>query len=169
VASRIRLIAGRTCSLLVLLLLIGCRDSVPTTHVDVAIGDRMYALELAVDDLSRARGLGGRTSVPDDGGMLFVFPEAAERTFWMKDCLTDIDIMFLGPTGRVLSTYTMTTEPPRRSDESEAAYERRLTPYTSQGDAQYAIELRPGAITDLGIQVGDRINLDSNALKALLR
>jgi len=67
----------------------------------------MYALELAVDDLSRARGLGGRTSVPDDGGMLFVFPEAAERTFWMKDCLTDIDIMFLGPTGRVLSTEVM--------------------------------------------------------------
>ena len=43
---------------------------------------------------SRSTGMMGREYL--DGGMLFLFPGIAERSFWMKDCLIHLDIIFIG-------------------------------------------------------------------------
>jgi uncharacterized membrane protein (UPF0127 family) len=87
----------------------------------------------------------------------------------MRDCLIDIDIMFLDPLGTVLATHAMTAEEPRRPGESMVDYETRLERYSSGRPAQFAIELRGGMIEDLGVRKGDRIELDYNRLKRLAR
>ncbi|MCA9297127.1 MAG: DUF192 domain-containing protein [Phycisphaerales bacterium] len=156
---------ARAALLLIVIALNGCAEHSARTHENVTINGETFRLELAVDNDARALGLGGRTSIEPDGGMLFVFPDADERSFWMKNCLTPMDIMFLGPTGRITAMYEMPVEPPRRSDESDVAYELRLKSYRSNGRAQYAIELAPGSITRLGVQVDDRIILNFADLK----
>lgn len=135
----------------------------------VTLGDRSFTLRLAIDEKARERGLGGVEEIPADGGMLFVFPDAAVRNFWMRDCVIDLDIAFLDPFGIVTAVHTMPKEPPRGPQESESSYQARLKRYTSAVPAQFAIEVRPGTLAELGIKRGDRIALDLPRLKAAAR
>ncbi len=70
-----------------------------------------FQIEIADTDATRERGLGGRTSLPADRGMLFVFEKADSRHFWMKDCYMAIDIAFLDDAGRIINLETMAMEP----------------------------------------------------------
>jgi uncharacterized membrane protein (UPF0127 family) len=118
-----------------------------------------FELEVAADPASRERGLMGRAEVDPRGGMLFVFPDEAPRTFWMRDCLVDIDIAFLDARGRVTASYTMRAEPPQGKEESEARYFARLRQYPSLAPARYAVELRAGTLARLGLRAGGSVDV----------
>lgn len=133
----------------------------------VRIGDRDFKLELSLSRERRRIGLGGRTSLADDEGMLFAFPRAATQRFWMYDCLMDIDIAYLDPIGYVTAVHTMRKEPPRGPEEDELDYQARLPGYPSVYPAQFVIELAPGMFERLGIEAGDRIEIDADRLKML--
>lgn len=148
--------------------------------VRVPIGGRTFKLELAADTLTRTKGLGGRAEIAEDGGMLFVFPDQQVQVlqFLMRDCLTDIDIVFLDPSGRITAMHGMKVEPPRGPGEGVAgnldsresfAYESRLRRYSSRFPAQFAIELRGGTLPGLKLEAGQKISLDTAALKAKAR
>ena len=77
-----------------------CTSSTQQTAVEVVIKGEMFLLELSTDMPSRINGLMQRTTIPDHGGMLFVFTDAQERSFWMANCMVNIDILFLGRTTR---------------------------------------------------------------------
>ena len=152
------------------LLLGGCGDSVPPKDGDfepVTLGGRSFELELAMAPPSRRKGLGGRETLPDDGGMFFVFPDARPRRFWMYDCLMSIDIAFIDPIGYVTAVHTMPPEELRGEQESLLDYEERLSGYSSAYPAQFAIELAPGSFDALGIAAGDRISIPPERLKML--
>lgn len=112
----------------------------------VEIRGRRFRLEIADNDEKRVKGLSGRTEIAEDGGMLFVFPRPQQAAFVMRDCLVDIDIIFLDTFGQVLSTYEMEVENPRQPGESAEEYEERLKRYHSRGPAQFVIELRGGTL-----------------------
>ena len=59
-------------------------------------------LDYATTPAARERGLGWRTNVSDDYGMLFVFPKDDTYGFWMKDTLVSLDIFWLDDKGRVI-------------------------------------------------------------------
>lgn len=134
-------------------------EALPTRTV--FLSGTAYELELASDPASRERGLMGRTEIPARGGMLFAFPDDAPRAFWMKDCLIDIDIAFLDARGVVVATHRMRAEPPRRLDESEAAYAARLRHYASGVPARFAVELRAGSLAQLGLDPGDPVDVSA--------
>lgn len=131
----------------------------------VEIAGRSFFLETAVDNETRIRGLSGRTHIEEDGGMLFVFPRPAQLNFVMRDCPIPIDIMYLDPAGRVVAMHEMVPEEPRRPEESEQEYERRLKLYPSRYSAQFVIELRGGMLDELGVKEGDKVTLDIAGLK----
>jgi uncharacterized membrane protein (UPF0127 family) len=139
----------------------------------VVIGEREFNLELALDDASRARGLMHRDHIDEHGGMLFVFPNSkvGPQSFWMKNCLVDMDIIYLDGSGRITAMHRMKALPPRRGDETEAAYEARVQrhAYPSGYPAQFAIELRSGWLDQLNLKVEDRIELDLPRLKAMAK
>jgi uncharacterized membrane protein (UPF0127 family) len=135
----------------------------------VRIGGETFRLELAADPETRRVGLMHRAELAPDGGMLFVFPGARERSFWMGHCRIDIDVLFLDARGRVTATHRMRAEAPQGPDESDAAYRRRLPRYPSRGPAQYAIELAAGSLDRLGVEPGDRIDLELSRLAARAR
>ena len=131
----------------------------------VVIAGETFRLEPAVNAKARQRGLGGRKKIVDHGGMLFVFPDARRRSFYMKDCVIDIDIMFLDDRGRITAVHKMIKESPRREDESVRVYERRLKLYPSRRPVRFAIELESGSIERLKLKPGLTIPLDLPRLK----
>lgn len=64
------------------------------------------SLQFALTPAARALGLGGRTSVPSDYGMLFVFPSDGYYGFWMKNTLVPLDMFWLNDKGQVISMAT---------------------------------------------------------------
>lgn len=60
-----------------------------------AIGQMRYAVQLAINPAEWSQGLSGRPGLPLDEGMLFLFPNAAKRSFWMKDMFFPIDIIWI--------------------------------------------------------------------------
>lgn len=133
----------------------------------VTIKGETFELEIAADNASRQLGLGGRESIPEHGGMLFIFDQPMLLQFHMKDCLTDIDIIFLDGGGRITALHEMAAEPPRRENETEAEYVSRLTKYGSGRPAMFAIELRAGWLDQLDLQVQDKIEMNLARLKDL--
>lgn len=135
----------------------------------VTLGGKEFHVELAASDPVRMMGLSGRPEIAEDSGMLFVFPDAQERYFVMRDCPIPIDIIFLDAQGRFLATHEMQPEAPRAESETSEVYEARLKQYTSAGPMQFAIELRGGTIRTLGLRTGDSSGIDTERLKRLAR
>ena len=158
-------------SLLAAMICSGCADtnSSGPRFETVVISDHSFNLELALDDLSRTDGLMHRESVAEDGGMLFVFPEAQVRSFWMGNCVIDIDLIFLDGRGRITALHRMKKAESQRDGESDFAYQQRLPSYWSNYPAQFVIELRAGWLDRLNLHIDDRIELDVDRLKALAR
>lgn len=138
------------------------------TYAATIAGQR-FSLVVSSSDATRQRGLGGVREIAADGGMIFVFPDCRMRGFWMKDCLTDMDIVYLDALGYVTAVHTMRKEPPRRADESDFAYEERLPRYSSVLPSQFVIELRPGRAAELGVRTQQKVELDRDALVAAAR
>jgi uncharacterized membrane protein (UPF0127 family) len=136
---------------------------------EIVIAGEVFKLEIAADAPSRARGLMERTEIDEHGGMLFIYRDARPRSFWMKNCLVDIDLLYLGSKGRIVACHKMKKEPPRRADETESAYEWRLKSYRSRRSAQFVIELKAGTIDRLKLERGQTIKLDYSRLRKTAR
>jgi len=74
----------------------------PTWAVAVLPSGHEFTLEVAADEGSRARGYMGRDRIGAREGMIFVFDEDARHAFWMKDCKTSIDMVWLDANLRVV-------------------------------------------------------------------
>lgn len=157
----------------------GCDESASGNVQTVKIGGKWFHLEVAADEPTRMKGLGQRDHIEDDGGMLFVFDSMFPRqfpngsAFVMRDCPTDIDIIYLDANGRVGKMYAMKAEPPRGPDEGAVGsfdnqkYESRLKKYPSVYPIQFAIELKGGTLATLEgkIHEGDKIDFPVEELK----
>jgi uncharacterized protein len=104
-------------------------------------------VEIAADDASRAHGLMDRASMPEDHGMLFVFPDAQIRTFWMKDTLIPLDMLFLNADGKLVTLTADAT--PCKADPCAI--------YPSTRPARYVLELNAGVAAKLGLRGGDAV------------
>ncbi|MEQ8769568.1 MAG: DUF192 domain-containing protein [Phycisphaerales bacterium] len=141
----------------------------------VTLDGREFALEIAADDATRTKGLAMRESIDPDGGMIFVFPDAQLRRFVMRDCLTDIDVIFLDAAGNITAMHHMPMEPPRGEGEGEVGdylnlpYHRRLPTYSSRFNSQFVIELAGGTLETLDLSRGDHVDIDPDRLKSYLR
>ena len=59
----------------------------------IVLNDKKYPLEVKYTSKSKSQGMMGRKNL--NGGMLFIFNEPENQSFWMKNCLIDLDIVFL--------------------------------------------------------------------------
>lgn len=107
-------------------------------------------LELALTYEEQEKGLMGRTELAPDAGMLFVFDAPRRLGFWMKNTLIPLDVVFIDPEKRVVDIQTMPPCPP----------ELELCPnYTAKEPAQYALEINGGRAEQIGLKVGDQLQL----------
>ena len=78
-------------------------------------GEHAFWVEIADDEAERARGLMYREPLADDRGMLFQFPDMAERGFWMENTPSPLDIVYIDDQGRIVSIARHTTPYSRQS------------------------------------------------------
>ncbi len=99
-----------------------------------------FSVEIADDPGEWEQGLMRRTRLNDNTGMLFMFKEAQPLSFWMKNTLIPLDIVFFDTDNRFLSAKTME---PCASDPCAI--------YPSDGSALTAFEVSAGTVKRLGI------------------
>jgi len=122
--------------------------------VIVHAGDKEipFDVELARTTEEHSRGLMNRASLPQGQGMLFIFSRPSHQTFWMKNTLIPLDILFFDKNRKLLSISP--NVPPCKADPCQT--------YMSDGDAQYVLELAGGTAKASGIQVGDELTIDAD-------
>lgn len=103
-----------------------------------------FRVELARSGEEQARGLMFRTAMGADEGMLFPRNPPGLASFWMKNTVIPLDIIFIGVDGRVSNIEAM-AEP------------YSLIPRQSVGAAMAVLELNGGRAAELGIAPGDRV------------
>lgn len=153
-----------------IMMLISCsKPAIVDGKAVVNLDGTAYELTIVADDATRERGLGGVTSLPENGGMLFAFPDSKMRSFVMRDCVIDIDIIFLDSTGRIVAMHHMPVEDPKKPEESMMEYELRLKRYSSRFSSQYAIEILGGKLEGMSLTEGQQIDLDTDYLKSIVQ
>jgi len=103
-------------------------------------------LDVARTTEAQAMGLMGRTSLPQDGGMAFLFDEQTTAAFWMKDTLIPLSILFWQGDGRIIDILDMR---PCRTDPCPV--------YRASGPYVGAIEMNRGVFERLGVEIGDTL------------
>lgn len=71
--------------------------------INIRIANKKYKVQVAETDEEKQKGLQGVTSLPEDEGMLFVFEEPDEISFWMKDTKIPLDVIFIDEDLQVIS------------------------------------------------------------------
>ena len=116
--------------------------------IDASGGQKVEVrVEIADDGYEQGWGLMYRTALAEDRGMLFVYPDEEERSFWMRNTLIPLSIAFMDSEGRIVDIQDMKAlddDPPH---------------YVSAEPAQYALEVNKGFFEERGVDVGDRANL----------
>lgn len=87
------------------------------------------------------------TSLPDDGGMIFPFQPPKEQSFWMRNTLIPLDIIFIRANGSIA-----------RITHAQAMDD---TPLPSGEPVIGVLEIRAGRSAELGIEVGDKVSWKS--------
>lgn len=109
-------------------------------------------VEIADTPAARERGLMDRILPDDQTGMLFIFPEAASRTFWMRNTPASLDMLFADSEGRIIH---IAPETRPFSDQH----------YPSHGPARYVLETRGGFASRHGVVPGMRLKYHSAPLQ----
>ena len=109
----------------------------------ILVGHQRVTVEVAATPSARRRGLMHRQSLPDDRGMLFIFPQEKLLTFWMKDTHIPLSIAFAREDGTIVRIADL--EP--RSEQ----------PVSSRSPARYALEMNRGWFARHGVLEGDAI------------
>jgi len=87
------------------LALAGCRDRGPVAVIRGPGAAVEVSLEVAATPAERERGLMYRTSLAEGRGMLFVFDEDRNHSFWMKNTLIPLDLLFIARDGTVVGIH----------------------------------------------------------------
>ena len=118
---------------------------VATITVDTERGPHSFRVELANDSASQQRGLMFRKTLAPDAGMLFDFHQLVNVSFWMKDTILPLDILFIGPDG------TISSIAPDAVPYSE-------TPIPSAEPVRAVLEINAGQAAALGIEPGGKVH-----------
>jgi uncharacterized membrane protein (UPF0127 family) len=118
----------------------------PAVTVHAGKGDAKVNVELALTPETQMRGLMFRTELDENAGMLFVFPEEKERTFWMSNTPIPLDIIYIRSDATIVSIAANTVP-----------YSERTIP--SRGAARYVLEVPGGWAERHGVKAGDRLTL----------
>lgn len=111
------------------------------------VGQSTYALDIASSKTDQQKGLGGRKSLAQNRGMLFVFDTPGTQCFWMKDMHFAIDIIWLDAAKKMTSVVPSV---------SPNTYPMQ---YCGDATTKYVIELNAGEAKRAGLTVGQRVSL----------
>ncbi len=119
-----------------------CRED--TVWIRGAFGEARFSVEIADDPQERATGLMHRTEMASAAGMLFVYPNPQALSFWMRNTLIELDMLFIDPKGIVQHIH-------------HRAQPLNETPIPGGDGLTHVLEINGGLSQMLGIRVGDQL------------
>lgn len=111
--------------------------------VDITIGDKKYKVEIADTPEKQEKGLMSRESLPENQGMLFIYDEPQDLSYWMKNTLISLDIIFIDDDMEVVSV-----------KQGQPMSEEPIT----EDDVQYVLEVNSNS----GIEEGDQLVIEDS-------
>lgn len=140
-------LAGRDAIVALVLFLASCARSHSAT-VELVNAHRTIpvAVELAATPDARQLGLMYRDALAPGTGMLFIFPQVAPQSFWMKNTRIPLDILFIADDGKIVRLHA------------------RTTPFSEQSlpsgtPVRFVLEVPGGWCAENGIGEGDTVRL----------
>ena len=131
---------ARLASAALLMTLAGCASA---GQPWVELGGERSRVEIADDDIERARGLMFRDHLPDGTGMLFIHPREERQAYWMKNTRIALDILYFDSARRLVS---------QQRDVPPCSLGDGCPAYPSSGPARYVLELNAGEAARLGLR-----------------
>ncbi len=114
------------------------------------INKQKFSLITADDEKERQIGLSNRKSLPKNEGMIFVFPKKDKYSFWMKNTLIPLDMIFIND-GKIVY---IVNNAPAQTDKSGS-----IPVYTTPVDANYVLEINGGISEKNKFKIGDTVIL----------
>jgi uncharacterized membrane protein (UPF0127 family) len=112
--------------------------------IETAQGKQPFMVELATTPDQMQLGLMFRTALPADQGMLFIYPSEQQVSFWMKNTLIPLDMLFIGADGHIRHI-------------AQRAIPHDETPIASIEEVKSVLEVNGGTVERLGIKTGDLV------------
>lgn len=119
-------------------------ETIPVT-IRTDTGDHVFDVETAITPEEQRRGLMFRESLPENGGMIFPFDFPRLASFWMRNTLIPLDMIFIRADG-VITNIARETEP------------YTLDSYYSSEPVIAVLEIDGGRAAELGIDAGDHVS-----------
>ena len=107
--------------------------------------DNCFKVEVVDNSESRAQGLMFRERLGSDEGMLFVFEKEGIYSFWMKNTLISLDIIWLDKGKRVVYI----------KENAATCKEKTCESIVPNKKAKYVLEVNAGKANEIGLRVGD--------------
>lgn len=101
-------------------------------------------IEIADNDYERQLGLMNRQSMEEMQGMLFIFPQQQYQSFWMRNTLFSLDMLFINSNKEIVTIHKNTTPLSEQS-------------YPSSAPAIYVLEVNAGFCDRHNIKLGDKV------------
>ncbi|MEI9932426.1 MAG: DUF192 domain-containing protein [Rhizomicrobium sp.] len=118
---------------------------VSAISIDTPKGHRDFKVEVAGDDASREKGLMFRKKMAADAGMIFDFHTTVMTSFWMKNTILPLDIIFIRSDGTISSV-------------AANAVPMSESPIPSSEPVRAVLELNAGRAAALGIAPGEKVH-----------
>lgn len=118
--------------------------SAETVWIRGEFGKARFAVEIADDPQERATGLMHRSTLASSAGMLFVYPHPQQLSFWMRNTLIELDMIFVDPTGVIRNIH-------------HKAQPLSETPISGGDGLTHVLEINGGLSRLMGIAVGDHL------------
>ncbi|MCL6739753.1 DUF192 domain-containing protein [Sphingomonas sp. RB56-2] len=118
-------------------------EQVPLTITSGGAKHR-FTVEVASTGEQQAMGLMYRNRLDPDRGMIFPFDTVRQASFWMKNTLIPLDLIFIRPDGRIANI-------------EANAVPLSLQPIYSDGEVTAVLEVAGGRAAELGVRPGDKV------------
>lgn len=119
-----------------------CRED--TVWIKGAFGQARFTVEIADDEQERAIGLMNRASMPTSAGMLFIYDRPSRLSFWMRNTLIELDMLFVDSAGVIQNIH-------------HRAIPLDETPIHGGAGLTHVLEINGGLAKTMGISVGDAL------------
>jgi uncharacterized membrane protein (UPF0127 family) len=113
----------------------------------VIINDNIFKVKVCMTPETISKGMMGQKFNSDFNGMLFMMPNNGDQSFWMKNCLIPLDIVFIGSDKKVTSI----------QKNCKPCNEMKCPTY--EGTGQYVLELDGGTCDTCGIEPGQKMSI----------
>jgi len=138
--------------------LLHAQPRLPT--IKVLVGDpaapssemRELTAEIARENVQIATGMMFRTNMAETEAMLFVFPDAERRSFYMRNCIVPLSAAYISPSGEILQIINM-----RPHDEAGIP--------SDSNDVQFVLEVPQGWFTRHQVSLGAVVRTERGSLK----